>query len=64
MDVSGCLPMLSVVCSAKRAIEGQVEWARVEALNRQQVRVRCGVIGRIVSTVCKGAAKSTATNQK
>lgn len=62
-ELLGHQSTVSVACSAKRAIEGQVGKGRVEMLNRQQVRVKYEVTGRIVSRVSKGAAKSTASNQ-
>lgn len=62
-ELLGHQSMVSVACSAKQAIEGQAGKGRVEMLNLQQVRVKYEVIGRIVSRVSKGAAKSTASSQ-
>lgn len=56
-------PMVSVRCSANRAVEGQVVATTVDLLNRRQVQVRYEVVGRIVSTVCKGVTKSFTTDQ-
>ena len=61
--VSRLLPMLSVMFNGKRAVQGQVKACQITRINRKHWIVKFALIGQVVSRVCKGAAKSTASNQ-